>query len=143
MGAKLSSPIDLTLDPLTNGRYSAKLPQGLAAGDYTYSGEAKTTTKSLGTDGGRFNVGEYSPEFAEPRMRSDILRALAAHTGGKFYTPQTAGLLMKDIEANPNFHAKRLEEKKDLEGRNMWQLLILAVLFFSTEWFIRKRTGML
>ncbi len=143
MGASLSSPIELTLEPLTNGRYSAKLLQGLAAGDYTYSGEAKLDGKTLGSDGGRFNVGDYSPEFAEPRMRSDILRSLAEQTGGKFYTPETAGLLMNDIEASSNFHAKKIEEKKDYEGRNMWQLLILAVMFFSTEWFIRKRTGML
>jgi hypothetical protein len=143
MGANLSSPIQLTLEPLSNGRYSATLPQGLAAGDYTFSGEAKGDSKLLGTDGGRFNVGDYSIEFAEPRMRSDILRSLAERTGGKFYTPETAASLMKDIEASSNFHAKKIEEKKDFEGRNMWQLLILAVMFFSTEWFIRKRTGML
>ncbi len=143
MGANLTSPIQLTLEPLTNGRYSTKLLQGLAAGDYTYSGEAKLDGKMLGSDGGRFNVGDYSPEFAEPRMRSDILRALAERTGGKFYTTETAATLMKDIEASSNFHTKKIEEKKDYEGRNMWQLLILAVMFFSTEWFIRKRTGML
>jgi hypothetical protein len=142
-GANLSSPIQLTLEPLSNGRYSAKLPQGLAAGDYVYTGDAKTSTKVIGSDGGRFNVGDYSPEFAEPRMRSDILRGLAERTGGKFYTPETASALMKDIQSNPNFHAKKLEEKSDYEGRNLWQLLALAVMFFSTEWFIRKRSGML
>ena len=142
-GANISTPIALTLEPLSSGRYSAKFSQGLSAGDYTYTGEAKVDGKLLGTDGGRFNVGDYSPEFAEPRMRSDILRALSERTGGKFYTPETAAALMKDIQASSNFHAKRLEEKKDYEGRNMWQLLILAVAFFSTEWFIRKRTGML
>lgn len=143
MGENLSSPIQLTLEPLTNGRYSAKLSQGLAAGDYTYSGEAKLDGKLLGTDAGRFNVGDYSPEFAEPRMRNDIMRMLAERTGGKFYTPETSSTLMKDIEASSNFHAKKIEEKKDYEGRNMWPLLLLAVMFFSTEWFIRKRTGML
>ncbi len=142
-GANLSSPLQLTLEPLANGRYSATLPQGLAAGDYAFSGEAKTDTKVLGSDGGRFNVGDYSIEFAEPRMRSDILRSLAERTGGKFYTPETAASLMKDIEASSNFHPKKLEEKRDFEGRNMWPLLALAVAFFSTEWFIRKRTGML
>ena len=142
-GPALTSPIQLSLEPLSNGRYTATLPQGLAAGDYSYSGEAKVGSKSIGADAGRFNVGDYSIEFAEPRMRSDILRSLAERTGGKFYTPATAGSILKDIEASSNFHTKKLEEKKDYEGRNMWQLLILAVMFFSTEWFIRKRTGML
>ncbi|MEP7235606.1 MAG: hypothetical protein ABI778_09945 [Ignavibacteriota bacterium] len=142
-GPNLTAPIQLTLEPLSNGRYAANLPQGLAAGDYVYSGDARTQSKLIGSDGGRFNVGDYSIEFAEPRMRSDILRALAERTGGKFYTPETASSLIKDIQSSSNFHPKILEEKKEFEGRNIWELLALAVLLFSTEWFIRKRTGML
>ncbi|MEI8133700.1 MAG: CARDB domain-containing protein [bacterium] len=142
-GKNLAAPLPLTLTSISNGRYSARLPQGLAAGDYFYKGEARLGTKELGTDAGRFNVGEYSPEFAEPRMRSDILREMAARTNGKFYVPENTATVLKDIESNPNFRAKKIDEKTDFEGRNMWPLLLVAVALFSTEWFIRKRTGML
>ncbi len=61
----------------------------------------------LGSDDGRFNVGDFNIELAEPRMRSDILRALAERTGeGKFYTPETAANLLKDIYANPRFQPR-------------------------------------
>jgi hypothetical protein len=142
-GSSLPTPLDVTLEPLVGGRYAVRLPQGLPAGDYVYSGEAKKDGKSLGSDGGRFNVGEYSAEFAEPRMRSDVLRALAEKTGGKFYTPATASSMLSDIKANPRFRAKILEEKTDYEARNAWQLLVVAVCLFAAEWFIRKRVGML
>lgn len=142
-GGTLPTPIDITLEQLVGGRYAVRLPQGLPAGDYVYSGEAKKDGKSLGTDGGRFNVGEYSAELAEPRMRSDVLRALAEKTGGKFYTPETAASLLADIKANPRFRAKVVEDKTDYEARNTWQLLVIAVCLFAAEWFIRKRVGML
>lgn len=142
-GEKLSAPIDIALEPLSGGRYQTSLLQGLPAGDYYYSGEAKKDGKVLGSDAGRFNVGEYSVEFAEPRMRSDVLRALAEKTGGKFYTPQDAGSLMRDIKANPRFRTSERSDKTDYEARNGWLLLAIAIALLGTEWFIRKRTGML
>ncbi len=142
-GEKLSAPIDIALEPLSGGRYQTSLLQGLPAGDYSYSGEAKKDGKSLGTDGGRFNVGEYSVEFAEPRMRSDVLRSLTERSGGKFYTPQDAGAIMRDIKAHPRLRTTEKSDRTDYEARNGWQLLALAVLLLSVEWFIRKRTGML
>ncbi len=142
-GGSLPTPIEITLEPLTNGRYSAKLPQGLAKGEYTYSGVASANNKQIGSDGGRFNVGDYSIEFAEPRMRSDILREIAARSGGKFYTPQSDASLMDDIKRAGSYAPKRIEEKSEYEARMSWYVLGLAILFFSTEWFLRKRSGML
>lgn len=143
MGGKLPAPLSLSLEAVGNGRYDATLPQGLAAGDYTYMGEANRRGTLFGRDDGRFNVGEFNVEFAEPRMRSDILRELASRTGGKFYTPENAGSLLEDIRNNPRFKPRELTTKADFELWNAWPLLALALLAFSTEWFIRKRSGML
>ncbi|MEO6939962.1 MAG: hypothetical protein ABI444_07470 [Candidatus Kapaibacterium sp.] len=142
-GSSLTRPLDLVLEPLGNGRYAATLPQGLAAGDYAFTGSAAKSGKSIGTDAGRFNVGEFNIEFAEPRMRADILREMASRTGGKFYTPATAANLLKDLMADPRFKPRQLENKRDYELWNFWPLLVLALLCFSTEWWIRKRAGML
>jgi hypothetical protein len=142
-GASLPQPMEITLEPRSGGRYATTLPQGLQAGDYVYSGEAKRDGKTLGSDGGRFNVGEFSAEFAEPRMRADVLHELADRTGGKFYTTDNAAAILDDIRAHPRFRAREVEDRSDFEGRNAWPLLALAVLFFSIEWFIRKRVGML
>src|SRR5579883_322693 len=136
-------PIDLTLEATGNGRYSVAIPQGLPKGDYEYKGTATSGGKQLGTDDGRFNVGDFNIELAEPRMRSDILRALAERTGGKFYTPETAANLLSDILHSPRFQPKEITNKHDYEVWNSWPLLVLAIVFFGAEWFMRKRLGML
>jgi hypothetical protein len=68
---------------------------------------------------------------------------MASRTGGKFYTPATAANLLKDLMADPRFKPRQLENKRDYELWNFWPLLVLALLCFSTEWWIRKRAGML
>ncbi len=138
-----ATALDLTLESIGNGRYSAAIPQGLPKGDYSYAGTATSDGQAIGKDDGRFNVGDFNIELAEPRMRSDILRALAAHTGGKFYTLATAPSLMQDILNNPRFAPREFVTKHDFELWNSWPLLALAILFLGTEWFIRKRLGML
>jgi hypothetical protein len=142
-GGGLKSPMTLTLDAIGNGRYTAVLPQGLPAGDYAFVGEASRRGGLIGRDDGRFNVGEFNVEFAEPRMRNDILRELAARTGGKFYTVSNAGSLMDDIRNNPRFAPREITTKADFELWNAWPLLALALTAFAIEWFMRKRAGML
>lgn len=142
-GGGLKQPLDLTLEPISNGRYTASIPKGLPAGDYTYTGTAAKGGKTIGSDAGRFNVGDFNIEFAEPRMRSDILRAMAERTGGKFYTVATAQNLMKDLLQSAALKPKQVQDRSDYEIWNAWPLLLAALCFFSAEWFMRKRSGML
>ncbi|HET6400714.1 MAG TPA: hypothetical protein VFH95_04865 [Candidatus Kapabacteria bacterium] len=142
-GAGQGRGLDLALEGIGNGRYSARIPQGLPKGDYSYKGTALLNGRAIGTDEGRFNVGEFNIELAEPRMRSDILRTLAERTGGKFYTPETAANLLKDIYYSPRFQPREITNRRDFELWNSWPLLAFAILCFGTEWFIRKRLGML
>ncbi|MDP4198488.1 MAG: hypothetical protein Q8922_00880 [Bacteroidota bacterium] len=142
-GGSLTKPIDLAFEATGNGRFIANIPEGLPKGDYSYTGTATKDGRAIGGDDGRFNVGDFNIELAEPRMRSDILRAIADRTGGKFYTPETAGNLLHDLYASSRFAAKTITNTRDFELWNSWPLLALALLFFSTEWFIRKRLGML
>lgn len=142
-GASLPKPVDLALEDAGNGRYSARIPQGLPRGDYAYHGTALVNGRAIGSDDGRFNVGEFNIELAEPRMRSDILRAIAERTGGKFYTPETAANLLQDIYNSPRFQPREITNKHDFELWNSWPLLAFAIVCFGAEWFIRKRLGML
>ncbi len=142
-GSALTKPVDLALEAVGNGRFTAVMPEGLPKGDYAFKGAASASGVEIGTDDGRFNVGDFNIELAEPRMRSDILRQMAERTGGKFYTPETAVNILKDIQASPRFTPREISNTRDFEIWNSWPLLALALLFFSTEWFIRKRLGML
>jgi hypothetical protein len=119
------------------------MPEGLPKGDYNYVGTASLNGHSIGSDDGRFNVGDFNIELSEPRMRSDILRMLAQRTGGKFYTPDNVSNILKDIYASQRFQPKEIVNTRDFELWNSWPLLVLAIVCFGAEWFIRKRLGML
>jgi hypothetical protein len=136
-------PIDLAFEASGNGRYIASIPEGLPKGDYTYTGTASLNGHAIGSDDGRFNVGDFNIELSEPRMRSDILRTLAERTGGKFYTPENVSNLLKDIYASARFAPREIVNTRDFELWNSWPLLVLAIVCFAAEWFIRKRLGML
>lgn len=142
-GNSLPKAMEMSLEAVGNGRYSSTILQGLPKGDYSFKGTASLNGKELGSDDGRFNVGDFNIELSEPRMRSDILRTMAERTGGKFYTPETASNLMKDIASNPRFESHEITNSTDYELWNSWPLLTIAILCFGTEWFIRKRLGML
>ena len=142
-GSGLQKPLDVTLEETGNGCYNANVPAGLPKGDYSYTGSATINGREIGKDDGRFNVGDFNIEFAETRMRSDILRQVAERTGGKFYTPENAANLLKDIYSNPRFAPREITNTRDFEIWNSWSLLALALIFFGSEWFMRKRLGML
>ena len=66
---------------LGNGLYEGKF-QGNKPGDYSFSGSAFEGQKKLGTDAGKFNIGEIDIEMIDPRMNYEFLSSLAGQTGG-------------------------------------------------------------
>lgn len=132
----------LTLPPSGNGRYEGALAN-LEPGDYTFSGRATRNGQVIGTDAGRFSVGEVGIEFTEPSMNAELMRTLASRTGGRFYTTRTSGTIEQDILANKGFAPRSIESQQDFALWNYPWVLALALLAFVTEWIIRKRSGML
>jgi hypothetical protein len=132
----------LTLPPSGSGRYEGALAN-LAPGDYTFNGRATRGGRAIGTDGGRFTVGEVGIEFREPSMNAELMRALASRTGGRFYTTRNAGTLAADIAASKGFAPRSIESRRDFALWNYPWVLAAALLAFVTEWIIRKRSGMM
>jgi hypothetical protein len=132
---------EVRLTPLTNGRYSGQL-DGLAEGDYAYTGTVSVAQKQYGTDNGRFSVGDIALEFQNVRMNSELLRQIAERTGGKFYTPQTASTFLEDLKKQPTFSPRTITQKSEFALWNLPWILAAGLLCFALEWFIRKRSGM-
>ncbi|MGE3801622.1 MAG: hypothetical protein AB7H80_11430 [Candidatus Kapaibacterium sp.] len=133
---------ELTLAPSGSGRYEGIL-SGLPAGDYRFSGDANVGDKKIGSDAGRFVIDEVGIEFIQTSMNVSFLRALAERTGGKFYTVNQLGSLVEDIRQNKKFTERSIEQNEEWSMRESIWFLIAALLCFSVEWFIRKRSGML
>ena len=128
--------------PIGNGRYEGSI-EGLGEGDYTFKGSALADGQQLGEDNGRFSVGELNLEFQYTRMNSQLLRQLAALTGGHYYQPEDLSTLVHDITAQPTFSSQESIRTSSLELWNWRYSLAVVIILFGLEWFLRKRGGML
>ncbi len=133
---------EIRLNAIGSGLYEGKF-QTNKPGDYNYTGSADRSGKKIGTDAGKFNVGEVDVEMADPRMNYEFLSSLARQTGGSFYKYDNYSGLFDQLN---KINSESSREKINVSEINLWSdewLLALTILVFSIEWFIRKRAGML
>ncbi len=133
---------EVILNSLGSGLYEGTY-QTAQTGDFTFNGKASRNNKSLGTDGGSFNIGEVDIEQLNPVADYEFLASLADNTGGKYfyYTDMNAVYpFLKNIRQNAS------KEKTEVNEIRLWSnewLLIIVIVLLGTEWFIRKQSGML
>lgn len=112
-------------------------------GDFVITGKAEQNGKMLGTDGSTFNMGELEIEMVNPVMNYSMLYLLANESGGEYFEPdEVEEWLEKLIEIN------RVSSKEKIitSEVSLWSdeiMLIIVIVLFGLEWFIRKRSGML
>lgn len=133
---------DLTLNSIGNGLYEGKIKL-LKPGDYVFSADANLNGKVYKKESGRFNVGDIDIEMIETRMNYEFLNDLAFRTDGELFFPDQTNSLITELKKSIN----KASDEKVIESQfklwsNEW-MLIIAVLLFSLEWFIRKQSGML
>jgi hypothetical protein len=136
------SKSELILNSVGSGLYEGTFSSN-KNGDYSFLGTASYDGKLLGSDGGSFNVGDVDIEFLDTRMNYQFLNLLSTQTKGKYFAPNKINDLLTELN-NINLNASK-EKFITLEIRlwsNEW-LLFLVILLFGTEWFFRKRSGML
>jgi len=118
----------------------------------TYVGELKAdelgqhrieligTSASLGELSATSNmlVSDLNREYYSAAQNSDLLKRIAAETGGKYYTPAQVQSLLDDLIYRQTPYSERVT--KDLWDMPVNFMLIVGLL--SAEWFLRKREGL-
>ncbi len=133
---------ELMLNSIGNGRYTGFV-EGLAEGDYFFSGDATQNGTLLGKDNGRFSIGDVSLEYLDLRMNIGLLRTLAERSGGKFYFASNASSFMNDLRKDAFFKEKAMTLRSEYNLWNLSWILGLAILCLTLEWFLRKRSGLI
>jgi hypothetical protein len=131
------SPLSLTWDVEKEGQYSASF-KPVEEGIYEVSAEALEGNKSLGTAKANFRVADSMEEFHNAATNVDLLKQIAADTGGRFYSPGEIRTLPEDM-SYVDRGATRLEEK---ELWDMPFLFLLLIGLIGTEWVARKKKGL-
>jgi hypothetical protein len=134
--------IELDLRPIGYGRYEGSV-EGLGEGDYAYTATAIHRGVEHGRDAGRFEVGGLNLEYQETRMNSQLLRQLAARTGGQFFVVDSLKALPFSLAQLPSFVPREITTSSAIELWNWQYALALTLVLLAAEWFIRRRSGML
>lgn len=133
---------ELLLNSIGNGLYEGEFRPN-QNGDFSFSGSAILDGKILGSDKGSFNVGDVDIEFLNTRMDYPLLNSLSTQSDGKYFEPNQIKDLLKKVD---QLNLRSSKEKLNVSEIKLWSdewLLIIIILLFSLEWFLRKRSGML
>jgi hypothetical protein len=133
---------ELNLTSVGGGLYEGSFSSN-KNGDYVFNGTATINGKSLGEDKSSFNVGDIEIEMIDSRMNYEFLNLLSVQTNGKYFDPDQYEMLLKYLSG---LNETSTKEKLVTSEIRLWSdewLLIIVILLFATEWFVRKRAGML
>ena len=130
-----SSPSDAI--PNTGNIYTTQFAL-LQNGIYRIRATAKSGNQTLGEDQLDIFVHPQLAELEAPQLNEDLLKRLAAETGGTYFSIADAASVPKNIAdvQNPVF----VDEERDLWTHPLILLTVVGLL--GTEWFLRKRIGL-
>ena len=125
-----------------SGRYEGAT-YGLPEGDYSYRAAALANADTIGTTSGRFSVGEQSIEFAETKMNKRLLQQIASLSGGAYGDASQFDSVVEEILSRPEMKPQEQTRTSEFELWNLPGYLVVIIMLFAMEWFIRKQSGML
>jgi hypothetical protein len=134
-GSTVEVPLQWTGE--RNGEYKATFVAG-ERGRYETRIEATRGGEPIGASVVHVLAAPSDAEYFDPAMHAALLRRIAEETGGRFYTPETAGALAEDLRYTGR-------GVTTVEERELWHmpivLLFLAGLVCG-EWGYRRYAGL-
>lgn len=131
-----SQTVDLKPEPMSQGVYSAEWNAALQ-GAYVAEVSARRGGEQLGKEVLPFRREDGTAENFHREQNRNLLEKLSEETGGRYYTPKTAGRLGDEIAYSEAGITSR--ELKDLW--NMPAVFLLLLLLRSGEWLLRRKWG--
>jgi hypothetical protein len=114
-----------------------------APGDYRIVVSARHSGESVGTATARFSISDQDVELDQPAAEPILLASLAnltAEAGGAGLAPEELPDLLERLKARAEEFEEEIVETITLWDR--WPTLLAFVGLLSTEWFLRKRWGL-
>ncbi len=125
-------------EPLELGVYSADWTTP-KAGSYTVEISAKHGTEDLGSRHAGFPPRGRSRRNFHTEQNRELLEKLSSETGGRYYRPDEAGKLSKDITYSEAGITVR-------ETRDLWDMPVIFLMIAglrAAEWTLRRKWGVI
>ncbi len=138
VGDGVTETVSMRPDALDAGVYTAEwtIPK---AGSYVAEAIARRGTEDLGRDVMTFRRDDGVAENFHVEQNRELLEKLSQETGGKYYKPEDANKLGKDI----NYSEAGITVR---ETRDLWDMpivFLLLLLLRSGEWLLRRKWGVI
>ena len=133
---------EIIMNSIGNGRYYGSV-EGLAQGDYSFSAVANIGARNLGSDDGRFSIGELAIEYQNLKQNVALLKSISERTLGRYFTVDEISEIANEVRKSNSFTEKPVTLQSEFHLWNWLGFLVIAILLFAFEWVIRKRTGLL
>lgn len=131
-----SRTVSLHPDATRRGIYTGAF-EAEQAGSYIAEIKASEGTNELGGDIVAFQRENGAAENFHRQQNKELLQKLAEDTGGKYYTPSTAGNLPEEI----SFSEGGITARETMDLWNMPIVFLVLLLLRSSEWLLRRRWG--
>ncbi len=109
-------------------------------GDYTIEVTATRKGELLGTARARFIVSQQDLELDNASSDLDSMKGVAKSSGGEIIEPERLPKWLTELMKKTDYLDVKQETKKTLWDR--WSLFFSVVLLLTTEWYLRKRWGL-
>ena len=133
---------EINMTSIGNGRYIGNV-DGLPKSDFHFNATATLGSRNLGNDNGRFSIGELAVEYQNLKQNAALLKLISDRTLGKYYDATDLSSVAADIMNSNSFTTRPVSLQSDFLLWNWLGLLIIVILLFASEWFIRKRAGLI
>jgi len=135
-GETVDVPLQFNLDQQASDFRGEFKPD--AQGLYRIELTARRGGASIGSAQSTFLVADLNREFHDAAQNVELLKRVAAETGGKYYPLQKATSLIDDLTYLEGNNSERV-------SKDLWDMpfnFMLLVGLVSGEWFLRKKRGM-
>ncbi len=127
----------VTLEETGGGRYEGKVIAG-ADGDYEFVASAVSPLGETLADTGRLSVTRWSVEFLHTTAQPEELRQMAERSGGVLSSWDDLSPLLERVVLKP----VRKQNQFQFRYWTSRTVLVLLIAVLGTEWFLRRRKGM-
>ena len=108
------------------------------AGTYEVAVDSSKGSAILGSGITYVRAGPSDAEYFDPTMHEGPLRRIAEETGGRFYTPESAGGMAEDVR----YAGRGVTSVEERELWNMPIILIALMGLVCAEWGYRRAVGL-
>ncbi len=127
--------------PLGNGLYNTEISD-LQVGDYDFQSTAEYGGKKYFASG-RFSIIETELEFRDLSMREELLKQISQLTQGLYFHINESNDFITKIDKILQEKPKERKISKLFYAWNSLYVLIALIVFLSSEWYLRKKFGLM